>query len=244
LEQQGLPKAENVLLESLSRFAEMHTSTTTKTLSALHRIFAGRRLLGEAAKVVSLAETNKLRITSGSSGVKRVAFVLDYSGSMSGFKIRTAVDNINNIVADHMKPQDWVMVIHFNETVHVDFELSPKEGNDEALRRAITGLVSPSGPTALYDAIFAAATRLTASHVKGVSDWIVALTDGEDNRSAGNVENLKSFLSNDVCNKANILMIGVGADVQLSILEPIAKSTEKGENPTADIRTRFLMRFV
>jgi phage FluMu protein gp41 len=138
--------AESILLESLSRFDDMHTATTTKTLGILHRMFLARQLLQQAQQVTKLAETNNLHISQSAGskqGVynlnKRVAFVLDYSGSMSGSKIRTAVENINSIVGDRINELDSVMIVHFTEVVHVDFTLSLKKGNEEQLKTIISG---------------------------------------------------------------------------------------------------------
>jgi hypothetical protein len=133
--------AESVLLESLSKFYDMHTATTTKTLKILHRMFMSRRLIDQAKHVMKLAEVNNIQITrSAVKAMKRVAFVVDYSGSMLGTKIRTATDNINSIVADHINELDSVMVVHFNANIHVDIPLCQKQDQEEQLRTVISGM--------------------------------------------------------------------------------------------------------
>jgi Mg-chelatase subunit ChlD len=105
-------------------------------------MFTTSRLVEEAKQVVKLSSANNLQITqSGAtvSTVKRVAFVLDYSGSMSGTKIRTAIENINSIVTDHIQELDSVMIIHFNERIHVDVPLCQKLDQEPRLRSIISG---------------------------------------------------------------------------------------------------------
>lgn len=226
--------ATSLLLESLTRHPDMHTSTTTKTLRAIHRIFVGQQMVAEAQRVVDLANAHNLEIVSKggrshrSAGKKRVAFVLDYSGSMAGSKIRTAMENINAIVSDHISAEDSVMIVHFTNVVHVDFNLNVKGGNETELLRVIGSLLYPTGSTALYDAIHRAATALMTTTSPSASDWIIALTDGEDNSSSMSHEKLIAELANPASNKASVIVIGVGGDVKESVLEPIAKATERG----------------
>ena len=56
----------------------------------------------------------------------------------------------------------------------------------------INALTGPNGGTAFYDSLYEASSRLKNS--SGSSDWIVALTDGEDNASnKTSLSDLKSF---------------------------------------------------
>jgi hypothetical protein len=92
----------------------------------------------------------------------------------------------------------------------------------------ISDLQRPTGATALYDAIITAAKTLRTSYNPEVSDWIIALTDGEDNRSSASVDVLTKMLANPIHNLANVIMMGIGGDVMPDIVEQIAQSTQKG----------------
>jgi hypothetical protein len=60
------------------------------------------------------------------------------------------------------------------------------------------------------------------------SDWIIALTDGEDNNSTMTGEALIRMLSNPIHNMANVIVIGIGGDVKAEVLASISRSTPKG----------------
>lgn len=80
-----------------------------------------------------------------------------------------------------------------------------------------------TGSTAMNDAINKAMDAL--STLPTTSDWIITLTDGEDNSSSlkhnALVEKLKK-------SHVNLIMIGVGRDVLTNELQQLAACTKKG----------------
>ena len=81
------------------------------------------------------------------------------------------------------------------------------------------------GSTAMYDAINQGINALNNSNTTNTNDWLICLTDGEDNSSISTNEvTAKKLLNSNI----NVIMIGVGEDVKTTELEKIAKSTKKG----------------
>lgn len=71
------------------------------------------------------------------------------AGSMSGFKIKSAVENVLNIFDTHIYGNDYIMVITFNGDVAVNIPLGRKEGQENAIRESIKKLSLPSGSTGM-----------------------------------------------------------------------------------------------
>ncbi len=217
-------------LESLSRGAHMHSATVNKILNALVRLYTSLSQHQIAMSVTSLADTLDFQLHSEvhgkstvSTGPKRVSFIVDYSGSMSGSKIRTATENLSKIMEEHIYDSDSVSLLHFTNQVFIDFPLITKKGNILRIQKAIKELDHPGGATALYDAI-ATAEKLFADSPTS-NDWIVALTDGEDNSSKWTHENLIACLQKST---VHVIIMGIGSDVQTGILTALAKATSKG----------------
>jgi hypothetical protein len=66
---------------------------------------------------------------------------------MSGSKIRSAVENVENIFENHIQGQDSIMVIIFNGSVSTIIEMSLKSGSEEKIANKIASLNSPNGGT-------------------------------------------------------------------------------------------------
>ena len=158
---------------------------------------------------------------------KRVAFAIDYSGSMSGEKIRSAVENLQMLFDNNISVGDSIMLLHFTEKILIDFDLTVKSAaNSDFFRSKIQALVYPSGSTAFYDAVNTALSKFKAR--PSDMDWIVALTDGDDNSSNITKDNLINYLSS-AHSGLGIIIIGVGNDVNTEILTSIVKSrSQKG----------------
>lgn len=66
---------------------------------------------------------------------------------MSGSKIRSAIENVQNIFENHIQGRDSIMVMTFNGSAVTDIAMSPKSGNEEWIANKIAALVRPSGGT-------------------------------------------------------------------------------------------------
>jgi Mg-chelatase subunit ChlD len=162
--------------------------------------------------------------------VKRIAIALDYSGSMSGTKIRSAVENILSLFDDQIQPQDQIMLLHFNYQIVTDVHpFTSKEGHEEEIRSIIQSLTRPSHGTALYDAMSECIRCMSGTAPVpgsgGGNDWIVVLTDGEDTGSKISKEAIQKSLSQGAY---GVIVIGVGADVNHTELEKLTLCNPRG----------------
>lgn len=163
---------------------------------------------------------------------------------MSGSKIRSAIENVENIFQNHIQGQDSIMVMTFNGNAVTEIAMSLKSGNEEKIANKIASLVRPSGGTGercflyLYPIITIRSKLLAYLHMlpalysavdiclkflrstRGATDdWIVALTDGDDNCSAHiTAETVKANLRSA---SVGLVIIGIGNDVQAEVRSEI-----------------------
>lgn len=233
--------AEHYFMLSLSQGEVVHLSTTTQTLGIVCTHLAtqdpNRATLG--IKLQKLAEAHNMSPkTSDSSGAagskggvagsKRVAFALDYSGSMAGSKIRAAVESLESLFTTQLQPQDELMILLFSSSCSVELPFTKKSGNEKIISSKINSLQRPGGGTALYDGMWDAVEALqsTKSRCSGpTNDWVVVLTDGQEGSSRHNRAQLQCLLRTATC---GFVMIGVGEDVFRSELEGFVGCAKKG----------------
>lgn len=115
-----------------------------------------------------------------------VTFVLDSSGSMSAIREDT-IGGFNTFLADQRNEEGTatVSLVDFDSTVDITYRGTAIEGAPELSKSSYT----PSGRTALYDAI-ATAIEDTATFIDGIdpenrpeTTIVVILTDGKENAS-------------------------------------------------------------
>jgi tetratricopeptide (TPR) repeat protein len=151
-------------------------------------------------------------ITSGlSRGVKHVKFVLDCSGSMGGRFIEQCRSSIIDIITQYTNDQDLVTLVTFSDTRKVCFADVLKYQNINAMIDAVSDpiLTRADGGTAFYDALhYVISTGSVNPLGKSAMDqWIIALTDGDDNRSSCTSRSVVQCLeSKDI----NLVVITVG----------------------------------
>lgn len=156
------------------------------------------------------------------AGPKDIALVLDYSGSMSGGKHRASMKNLKQVYRDFCNEKDSLMLIHFSNSVMVDFSLMPKTGNEKLMERAFDNLDMPGGQTAFYDAVDEARRQLAKSTNAGHSQWIIALTDGDDNKSSMSKSTLIRNLEGSKLK--GLFIIAVGRSINVHQIEDIPKA--------------------
>lgn len=132
--------------------------------------------------------SSKLRALISSfmeEGERDIIFLLDYSRSMRGARIKAAVENMKSLFNDYVYLQDNVALFTFSNTEKRIFPLQPK--NERYMLPLFDEQDSPEGGTALYGAISAGLDELQLSYqldgVRQKFQWLVVVTDGEDNRS-------------------------------------------------------------
>lgn len=139
---------------------------------------------------------------------KDIAFSLDYSGSMSGARIKRAIENLLKIFDQHVGADDGVAFLRFNSQSSVVFPMCPKHA---APRHAMASSTDPSGTTAFRDSVMQALEQLAtgARHVAGRKRWVVCLTDGEDNSSDTSPATLRSAIA---ASGASLIVVGIQMD--------------------------------
>ena len=116
-----------------------------------------------------------------------IGVVFDTSGSMSGDKIMRAMDALARFIKTSHE-QDEYFLISFDSSPHV---LTDGTRNDQAILDQFNN-VSPKGETALYDAIYLGIEKVS----RGIyaKRAILLISDGEDNHSHHNFEQLRQKL--------------------------------------------------
>ena len=177
---------------------------------------------------------------------------IDYSGSMSGEKIRSAVENVRNIFTTYVDDHDHIGLLRFNHRSDVLLGLTMKGGNEQLIDASFDQLLSPFGGTRLYNAIGMAYHQFgdaKSGAYKQSNDWVVVLTDGMSIAIYPSLHQsisssmLLSGRNNDCCcfqttmaalkssiNKSpvKLIVIGMGNDVHTDVLTDIANSASKG----------------
>lgn len=218
-------RACNLLADALATHAQHEPRTTGKCISLLLKLTDSEP---EKAAMTSLATTLGIPLGTAAAGKKRVAFLLDYSGSMAGSKISAAVSALAAVFDEHIRDTDEVFLAIFNNNFQVIFDLSEKRENMDSKRRAIQSLNRPGGGTKFFDSVSSALERLRRDATPGATNWIVALTDGDDNQSSMGREQLERNLKEATKLLSGLIVIAVGQDVQPEPLRKLANATAKG----------------
>jgi tetratricopeptide (TPR) repeat protein len=235
----SLEKLISQYLHALTSVQHMHTNTTKNLLISLKGIYFQKHSslqkyekdIDEVATLYDFNLTGKeggTKMNSGSSnsGFKRVAFAIDYSGSMSGTKIRSAVENLQMIFRNYIGEQDYISIVQFNQTVTTLLPLTVKVGQEAMIEEQIQSLKAPNGSTAFYDAVNICLKSFgSSSSPSSGSDWIVALTDGEDNGSMMGIPSLQTLIAQS---NVGLIIVGVGSDVHTEILTSLTAVNKKG----------------
>ena len=229
--------AEYYYLQSLCRFPHMHFGTTKKTVLSLLNIWSTSESdESKTRELTHLCQRFNIDIEDSRAQralvPKRVVFAMDYSGSMSGEKIRTAVSSLLNFYENYIREDDSCALIVFNERAVEAVKLHTKRQYGGWMRREISALTAPNGGTALFDSIVISVRSLG---IIGVNDWVVVLTDGQDN---GNRYPLLTLLRES---SVGLIIIGVGEDVERNVLVELCEAAgeKKGHyiSATSDPRS-------
>jgi Ca-activated chloride channel family protein len=145
---------------------------------------------------------------------KEIVFVLDTSGSMSGFPIEKAKESMK-MALDGLNPQDTFNLITFAGDTHILFE-KPAQANAENLQKAQAFLESRqgSGGTEMMKAIRAAlAPSDSQEHLR----IVCFMTDGY----VGNEAEILSEIQKHP--NARIFSFGIGSSVNRMLLDKMAE---------------------
>jgi hypothetical protein len=141
--------------------------------------------------------------SGGSGQPKKLIFLMDDSGSMSGAKAETAVDNMLKIYDDFVHDGDHLAFLRFSKTTETLVALQHVEGGRRGtIRTAINqGRQIRGGGTQMYSGIEAA---ISAAATESES-WIICLTDG---CSGGTPEAVEQRLA--ATPNIHLIIIGIG----------------------------------
>lgn len=148
---------------------------------------ASRLTLYENGKLIKPDSVRAIGNGTGQTEPVTTLLVIDTSGSMNENGKLDAAKNAAHAYVDQMRPGDQVGVMAFNDKVQY---VQPLTGDKNALNSAI-GRLSAQDNTAMYDALGQGVKTL--SSVSGRKS-IIALTDGMDNRSSTNADNIISSI--------------------------------------------------
>ena len=183
-----------------------------------------------AAAIKDVFHMTKKRVT--------VAIVLDTSASMSGPKIRNAVEGTARFL-DHLARDDEVIVHTFSDTV-VELQPSGRVGDAaESLSQTLSGLWA-EGNTALYDAVCGAVESVARLQEEDEAQGearlygIVLLSDGADTNSVRTESDMFQCLpSGEDVQGIKVYTIAYGGDADVDLLKRIANRTN-GKAYTSD----------
>ena len=193
-------------------------------VSFLDRACELDKLQGASGPVDMGSATAKWRAVSGqgASAPKAMMFVLDLSYSMdSDNRLPTCRTSLRNILTNHVEDADRVGLISFADDVRLEFALTKAGPVSGKMRQKMINTVltlRTRGMTAFYQACFRGAQSLAASlrDEPTTPKWLVALTDGADNKSDRSsadecVRIIKSTPS------LNVALITVGDDIDMRV---------------------------
>lgn len=164
------------------------------------------------------SEIKKLRKRNNAS--KNVLFVLDSSGSMGGSPIKQCKQSIKDIITNHLDSNDNVSLITFDSNIKEIFPFINKDNHLNQILNDIDTKVIINGNTAFYDAL-----NYALSKIDGLgTNYIIALTDGEDNRSTINHKQLSLKMESMFI---NLIIITVGSLKTENIIKGFCNSCKK-----------------
>jgi len=143
-------------------------------------------------------------------------FVVDVSGSMSGFPLDTAKGLLQELIGN-LRPTDYFNVVLFSGDSTVLSE-QPLQANLENTMRAMDLIDQQrgSGGTELLEAMKRA---MELPHESGVSRSLVLVTDGYISAEKDTFDYIRDNLG-----QANIFSFGIGSSVNRYLIEGVAKA--------------------
>ncbi|MCY3414724.1 MAG: tetratricopeptide repeat protein [Candidatus Heimdallarchaeota archaeon] len=169
----------------------------------------------------------KLVKQSKKSIKKEISFVIDYSGSMSGRRIKSAVNGMRNIFDNQVNDDDFVSIIKFSDITSFVVRPLRKDESKDIFQSAFRRLNRPSGATAFYDAL-GLSIKEFIERPTSIDQFIVALTDGDDNSSKEyNIAKLESMIKET--KGVNLIIIGVGQLSNKKVFVELCNLTPKGK---------------
>lgn len=231
--QKGLLKqACETFIGCMSMYKIFDPETRSKCLERLNEIYS------------KFGIDNDIFITAAAgckNQAKDVIFVVDYSISMNGSRIKKTLLGICHIVEVRLKPEDRVAFITFNKTCNIAFNLTPRGAESTVLQEKIMKWDSPKGATSFYDAINLSLQEFSAYGPQEEAfvpfdelviekeirvQWVIGLVDGEDNTSSYTFKQIRKRL---LKSEVNLIMVGLNLPKEFKeIVRELCQSTSRG----------------
>jgi len=173
---------------------------------------AGYDNIADYKKALDASIKGYSEVTTVTKPVIHNVHILDTSGSMSGDKIRNAVNGINAELEELKKDTEVTYkqtIVTFNSLIHV------KHFN-EPIHNVPKINVASSGMTALYQAIGETIVNILHEST-GEKVLIKIFTDGEENSSRGKFRNayeVSKIIKKAEANNCTVTFVGTAADVK------------------------------
>ena len=156
-------------------------------------------------------------------GPVHLALAIDRSGSMAGVGKLDAVKNALRALVTRLRPDDHVTLIGWSDTAEV--LSSARRGDGTELRAAIERLV-PGGATNLHGGLMQALGAITDGPIVGGGRTrVILLTDGIANRGVVDPGQILGVALERAGRDVDITTIGFGADLNVALLDEIARGT-------------------
>lgn len=186
--------------------------TDLVTLTATVTDPYGRYVSGltrQAFIVSDSGQEQEITFFSDADAPVSVGILFDVSGSMSGDKIRKARKALERFI-NTSHPSDEYFLIAFNSRAQL---LMDRTRDGDAILRKLT-LVQPKNNTALYDAVYLGAERVTrGAHQKRA---MLIISDGQDNSSRYNFGEVRRLLKESDVVTYSVGIMG-GGDMSSSL---------------------------
>lgn len=162
----------------------------------------------------------KLDIDESNIIKKRILFVFDRSGSMSGQKIVQAKDALQFCVSN-LNEHDLFNIIDFSSDVR-QFESGPVAATAENIQAATSYIASLSagGGTNINDALL---TALDKTEEDSLANMVIFLTDGQATVGVIANEEIRQNVKNANSHDARLFIFGVGYNVNTHLLDHLSE---------------------
>ncbi|MHA1991604.1 MAG: tetratricopeptide repeat protein [Candidatus Hodarchaeales archaeon] len=215
--------AEKYLVDVAERAQNVDSRVLLGSLVNLRDIYVEIGNLDNIKKLEGQIE----RFTEENAEIKEITFILDYSGSMAGRRIRASVEGIIKIFTKQARDIDLVSLIIFHNNSETILEQTLKKDNEKMILQKINSLSQPNGTTAFYDAL-ESGFRNFANNPSFNQRWMIVLTDGDDNSSKKATASSVAELAKKAVG-VNLVIIGVGELKDKMALKQMCRQSNRGK---------------
>jgi Ca-activated chloride channel family protein len=152
-----------------------------------------------------------------------VILVVDTSGSMQGQKIARTREALQAFVAQIQGPRDQVGLLEFSSGTKSSIPLQPLDEQKRATLMAKIDALEAGGETALIDAVIKSYDTLLVNGDPSAINALVVMTDGNENASAGTLNDLQRRFQKADRIPVVIFTIAFGKDADEELLMQIAE---------------------